>query len=106
MRRLIEGGVYSCKYGIFYITVRTPLTAVHAQLNKKLRMNKFLTITTWETRVFLQNHALDRVSTSFSGRYFIKRLGEYICTLTQKIANNPVVLEQRMVDNPSVEILF
>ena len=39
------------------MAVKTQLNAAHAQLNKKLRMDDFLTISTFsEKRVFLNNH--------------------------------------------------
>ena len=42
------------------MAVRTQLNAAHAQLNKKLRMDDFLTISTFlERRVFLKNHSIE-----------------------------------------------
>ena len=45
---------------IFAMAVRTELNAAHAQLNKKLRMDDFLTISTFpERHVFLKNHSIE-----------------------------------------------
>ena len=42
------------------MAVRTPLNAVHAQLNQKLRMDDFLTSSTFlEGGVFLKNHLME-----------------------------------------------
>ena len=47
-------------YSIFAMAVRTQLNAVHAQLNKKMRMDDFLTISTFSERhVFLNNHSIE-----------------------------------------------
>ena len=45
---------------IFALAVRIQLNAAHAQLNKKLQMNDFLTIPTFlERRVFLKNRSIE-----------------------------------------------
>ena len=45
---------------IFAMVVRTQLNAAHAQLNKKLRSDDFLTISTSSERcVFLNNHRIE-----------------------------------------------
>ena len=45
---------------IFALAMRTQLNVAHAQLNKKLRMDDFLTILTLlERRVFLKNRSIE-----------------------------------------------
>ena len=70
------------------MAMRTQLNATHPQLNKKLRMNDFLTISTFsERRLFLNNHSIE-FHKNLAGRYFRERLSErlhILFNLTEEI---------------------
>ena len=82
---------------VFAMAARTQLTTTHAQLNKQLRMNDFLTISIFsERRVFLKNHYIE-FHKNLEGRNFRQIV---------EILNSPVVPQQGIAGNPSVKMLF